>query len=216
MAGLGQAGRGGAGQVVPTPQAHGWAPIGQPSCAAGAPARRNASDRFCSGLSRERQRPEVRSAGFADRQQEDREAGDRALPRPGQRGCRVRQAAHLLGRLAGRLPGDHAGHTHRPDGERVERVPVHGHVQHVAVGLVLRIGDRPRPGLPRFQPGSARLRADGAGARPRAHTRPGGHAASDRRRVSPISAADQEGEQRHRRQFQRRSALADHRRRRPT
>ena len=60
----------------------------------------------------------------------------------------------------------------QPHGQHLERLPVHGHVQHVALGVVLRIGHRPRPGLPRLEPGPARLRAHGARARPRAHPRP--------------------------------------------
>ncbi len=55
MAGLGQAGRGGAGHVFQLPGAR-LVAHRQPSCEAGAATRRNASDRFCSGLSRERQR----------------------------------------------------------------------------------------------------------------------------------------------------------------
>ena len=51
---------------------------------------------------------------------------------------------------------------------------MHGHVQHVALGLVLRVGHRPRHGLPRLQPGPARLRAHdpGAGARAASSTSP--------------------------------------------
>jgi cellobiose phosphorylase len=50
-------------------------------------------------------------------------------------------------------------------------------------------------------------------ARPRAHPRPGRHAAAQRRRVSPVPAAHQARQQRRRRRLQRRSALADRRRR---
>ena len=48
--------------------------------------------------------------------------------------------------------------------------------------LVLRDRHRPRHGLPRLEPGPARLRAPGAGARPRAHPR------HRRRRSSPTAA----------------------------
>ena len=47
-------------------------------------------------------------------------------------------------------------------GQHLESVPVHGDVQHVAQRLVLRDGHRPRHGLPRLEPGPARLRAPGA------------------------------------------------------
>ncbi len=47
----------------------------------------------------------------------------------------------------------------RPDGQHLEPVPVHGDVQHVALGLLLRDRHRPRHGLPRLEPGPARLRA---------------------------------------------------------
>ena len=43
---------------------------------------------------------------------------------------------------------------------------------------LLRIGHRARHGLPRFEPGPAGLRAHDPGARPRAHPRPGRHAAA--------------------------------------
>ena len=58
-------------------------------------------------------------------------------------------------------------------------VPVHGHVQHVALGLVLRDGHRPRHGLPRLEPGPARLRAPGSRAGARAHPRHRGDAVPD-------------------------------------
>ena len=84
----------------------------------------------------------------------------------------------------------------RPDGQHLERLPVHGDVQHVALGLVVRVGHRPRHGLPRLEPGPARLRPHGPGARPRAHPRHRRHAAADRRRLPPVPAADQARQQR--------------------
>ena len=51
----------------------------------------------------------------------------------------------------------------RPDGQHLEPVPVHGDLQHVALRLVLRDRHRPRHGLPRLEPGPARLRAPGPG-----------------------------------------------------
>ena len=49
-----------------------------------------------------------------------------------------------------------------PDGQHLEPLPVHGHLQHVAQRLVLRDGDWAWHGLPRLEPGSAGLRAPGA------------------------------------------------------
>ena len=54
-----------------------------------------------------------------------------------------------------------------PDGEHLEPVPVHGDVQHEPVGLAVRVRHRPRHGVPRLEPGPARLRAPGPRARPR-------------------------------------------------
>jgi cellobiose phosphorylase len=53
----------------------------------------------------------------------------------GRRGLRA--AAPVLGQPAGHLPGEYARHSHQPHGEYLERLPVHGHLQHVAVGVVL-------------------------------------------------------------------------------
>ncbi len=52
----------------------------------------------------------------------------------------------------------------RPDGQHLEPVPVHGHVQHVTQRLVLRDRHRQGHGLSRLEPGSARLRAPRARA----------------------------------------------------
>ena len=48
---------------------------------------------------------------------------------------------------------------------------MHGHVQPVAVGLDVRVGHRPRDGLPRLEPGPAGLRPHGPGPGPRADPR---------------------------------------------
>ena len=72
-------------------------------------------------------------------------------------------ADELLERPAGPLPGQHARHPHRSHGQHLERLPVHGDLQHVAFGFLLRVGHRPRHGLPRFEPGPARLRPHDAG-----------------------------------------------------
>ncbi len=46
----------------------------------------------------------------------------------------------------------------RPDGQRVESLPVHGHLQHVPLGLAVRVGHRARHGIPGLDPGPAGLR----------------------------------------------------------
>ena len=53
----------------------------------------------------------------------------------------------------------HPRRRHQPDGQHLEPVPVHGHVQHEPVGVLFESGIGPRHGLPRLQPGPARLRA---------------------------------------------------------
>ena len=77
---------------------------------------------------------------------------------------------------------------------------------------LLRDRHRPRHGLPRLQPGPARLRAPGARARPRAPPRHRLHAASGRQRLPPVPAAHQAGQRRRRQRLQRRSAVAHPRR----
>ena len=118
----------------------------------------------------------------------------------------------LLGSFALSSPRRQAG----PDGQHLEPVPVHGHVQHVALRLVLRERDRPRHGLPRLQPGPARLRPPDPGAGARADHRHRLHPVRRRVGVPPVPAAHQAREQRDRLRLQRRPALADPRRRRST
>ena len=117
-----------------------------------------------------------------------------------------------------RLLVDLHGRVHRrearPDGQHLEPVPVHGDVQHVALGLVLRDRDRPGDGLPRLEPGPARLRAPGPRPRPRADPRHRRDAVPRRLGLPPVPAADQAREQRRRLRLQRRPAVADPRRRR--
>ena len=115
--------------------------------------------------------------------------------------------------LLGILQVSTPGRAHQPHGQHLERLPVHGHLQHVPLGLVLRVGDRARHGLPRLQPGPARLRAHGSGAGARADSRHRRHPASLGRRLPPVPAADQARQQRHRLGLQRRPGLADPRRR---
>ena len=97
----------------------------------------------------------------------------------------------------------------RPDGRTLEPVPVHGHVQPLALGFAVRVRHRPWDGLPRLQPGSAGLRAPCARARTRAHPRPGRHPVARRRRLPPVPAADQARQRCSRLGLQRRPALAD-------
>ncbi len=80
----------------------------------------------------------------------------------------VDEALRTLGAHWDALLGTFAGRDRprapRPDGQHLERLPVHGHVQPVALGLVVRVRDRPRDGLPRLDPGPAGLRSHGPGA----------------------------------------------------
>jgi cellobiose phosphorylase len=85
--------------------AHGWAPIGSHHVRMALAGGRDAADRVCAGLSGEPHRRQVRSAGFPDHQQEDGQTAlspviaIRRTPTPRSK------AAHLLGWLAGSLPG---------------------------------------------------------------------------------------------------------------
>ncbi len=79
----------------------------------------------------------------------------------------------LLGIYAGR----DAGRAHQPHGQYLERLPVHGDIQHVALGVVVRVRRGARDGLPRLEPGFARFCPYGPGARPRTHSRHCRHAA---------------------------------------
>ncbi|KFI80833.1 cellobiose-phosphorylase [Bifidobacterium pullorum] len=84
----------------------------------------------------------------------------------------------------------------------------HGWAPIAALRFLLRVRHRPRHGIPRFEPGSARLRAPDPGARPRAHHRHRLHPAARRLRLAPVPAADQARQRGHRRRLQRRSAVA--------
>ena len=98
-------------------------------------------------------------------------------------------AAYWEGLLA-HFHGD-SGRTHQPHGQHLERLPVCGDLQHVALGFAVRIRHRTRPGLPRLQPGFAGFCSPDPRAGPRAHPRSGCHPTPRRRRVSPVSTADQ-------------------------
>ena len=82
-------------------------------------------------------------------------------------GGRPAGPARVLGRHARQIGRVDPGHRHRPHGQYMERLPVHGDLQPQPVGLVLRVGDRAGHGVPGLEPGPAGLRAHGPGARPR-------------------------------------------------
>jgi cellobiose phosphorylase len=143
---------------------------------AGTGARRDAADCLCARLPRESGRREVRPARLADHQQEtvkpviakylDPRKADAAFER-------LRQYwDSLLGVFQVNTPDIHTNRM----------VNIWNAYQCMATfnmsrsASFLRVGNRPRPGLPRLQPGPARLCAHGALARPRAHPRPGRHA----------------------------------------
>ena len=85
---------------------------------------------------------------------------------------------------------------------------MHGHLQPVALGQPVRDGDRPRHGLPRLEPGRARLRPPDPRPRAAADPRPRGDAALGRHLLPPVPAADAGGERRDRRRLLRRPPLA--------
>ncbi len=84
------------------------------------------------------------------------------------------RAARPLGRALDVLEVSTPNDARRPDGERLERVPVHGDVQPVPLGVDVRHRDRPRHGVPGLEPGPARVRAHGprAGAGTASSTSP--------------------------------------------
>ncbi len=147
-------------------------------------------------------------------QQGGRQAGDRPLAGPADRARRRRGPAGVLGRPARRADRGRPRRRRQPDGQHLERLPVHGDVQHEPLGLLLRDGDLPRHGVPRLVPGPPRVGPARPGARPAAHPRPGRHPVRLRRRVPPVPAAHQDRQRRDRRRVQRRPALARARRRR--
>ena len=55
-------------------------------------------------------------------------------------------------------PGRDARPRHRPDGEHLEPVPVHGDVQPQSLDVALRVGHRQGHGVSRLEPGPVRLR----------------------------------------------------------
>ncbi len=150
---------------------------------------------------------EVRAAGR-------REQGEGAPPprevrraRGGRR--RLRRAARDVGRPPLEVPGRLPGAEPPADAQHLEPVPVHDDVQPVALRQPLRDGDRARDGLPRLQPGPARLRPPRPRPRAAAHPRPRRHPARRRHLLPPVPAAHEEGERRDRRRLLRRPPLAD-------
>ena len=175
--------------------------------ARGRPRARRVEDvRVRARVRREPGRGEVGEAGR--RQQEEGRGDDRPLREDGAGRRGSRRAARLLDAHALDLQREVEGRPARPDGQHLEPVPVHGHVQHVALGLVLRDRHRPRHGLPRLEPGPPRLRPPRPLAREGAHPRHRGDAEGRRERLPPVPAAHEAREQRHRRGLQRRPAVA--------
>ncbi len=171
----------------------------------------------CSATPRTRSSAKFDPPGSADDRQAPRPADHRPLPRPGRRSTpRSRPCASAGTSCSASFQVDDRQRAPRPDGQRLERLPVHGDVQPVALGFAVRVRDRPRDGLPRLDPGPARLRPHGPRAGAPADPRPRRHAAADRRRVPPVPAADQARQRRRRLRLQRRPRLARARRSRPT
>ena len=163
--------------------AHGWAPIGSHHVGSTlAPVRRA---RSCSSSATRRTR-RMRSSTLRDRRTLDtRHRPPRDRPIPSARSeveaafGRVRDRWTELLDVAAGLDAERA---RRPDGERVEPVPVHGDVQPVPLGVAVRHGDRSRDRIPGLEPGPPRVRAHGARAGAGTDPRSRGDAA--RRRVA--------------------------------
>jgi cellobiose phosphorylase len=190
--------------------AHGWAPIGSHHVRDGFAARRDAAGSFVLGYHENPQGPTNSIRRNRRRSTRRRQAGDRAVPRSGQRGHGVfEKLRHYWDGLLGICQVD------TPDLHTDRMVNVWNAYQCMATFNMSRSASFYESGIGRglgFRDSNQDLLGFVhmvPGARPRAHTRPGGHATSQRRRLSPIPAAHQEGQQRRRRQFQRRSALAD-------
>ena len=140
--------------------------------------------------------------------------GDRPLPAARDRSTTTSPPCGRPGtERLGDAPGDHRRPARRPDGQHLEPLPVHGDVQPVALGVHVRVGHRAGHGVPGLQPGPARLRPHGPGARPGAHPRHRRHPAARRRRLPPVPAAHEARQPRHRLRVQRRPRVARARRR---
>ena len=141
----------------------------QPPCAADARPRRSEGSGVPARLLGEPSGPQVRSTRVGNDQQGPCPPGHRAVAGSGQGRRRVRAAAGILGRPAGRAAGRHSRHRRQPDGEHLESVSVHGDLRDEPVGVAIRVGHRPwhriqglQPGHPRdsctWPPSSARAR----------------------------------------------------------
>ncbi len=188
----------------------GWAPCGSHHVELAARIRGRAETSSSSSATpRTRSEAKFDPPGSADDRQARRDAGDRALPRSRGRRAGARAPARPLVGPARNVPGGDAERPRRPDGQRLEPVPVHDHVQPLALGLAVRVRHRARAGLPRLESGPARVRASRSRAGARAASRPGRDTASLGRRLPPVPAADEARERRDRLRVQRRPALAD-------
>ena len=116
---------------------------------------RRAKSSSCSATPRTRP---TRSSTAGPRSTSARRAGDRALPAPGAWSAPSMPCA-TTGTTCSPAPGRDRQRARRPDGQHLERLPVHGHVQPVALGVAVRVGHRPGDGLPRLEPGPAGFRA---------------------------------------------------------
>ena len=162
--------------------AYGWAPVRRAPGGADPAARRDARGDLPARLPRKpaRCRSSTRPVRSASTSAPSGRSSRNTCSPP----TRLRLStsfAPILGWLVGRLPGADPRRAYQPHGQHLERLPVHGHLQHVALGLLLRIGHRARDGLPRFEPGPARFRPHGARARPPAHPGYRRHPAAQRR-----------------------------------
>ncbi len=155
--------------------AHGWQPIGAHQVRLELAPGRDARGRLRARLRREPGGRQVRPAGIAERSTSG--ASARSSPatssRPSSTTASPRSGRSWDERL-GVVPGRDRQRAPRPDGQHLERLPVHGHVQPVALRLAVRVRDRARDGLPRLEPGPARVRPHGsrAGARGGSSTSP--------------------------------------------
>ncbi len=176
--------------------AHGWNPIGshEVDAATSRPARRRRS-RSSSPTS-------PRAGSRRGLELLDRYAGARRR----RRGVRRAGALwdELLSRFQVECPDEHSD----ADGQHLEPVPVHGDVQPVALGQPVRDRHRARHGLPRLEPGPARLRPPDPGPGAPANPRPRRDAALRRHVLPPVPAAHAAGERRDRRRLLRRPPLA--------
>ena len=190
---------------MPGSIAHGWQPIGALQIVARARARRVARGHASSSATpRTRRPPSSTRPARGRRQRRVRKPSSTATETADEVESDLRRPASTWDGAARRAPGRDRRPARRPDGQHLEPVPVHRHVQPVALGIDVRVGDRAGDGLPRFEPGPPRLRPHGPRARPRADPRHRRDPAARRRRLSPVPAADEARQPRRRLRVQRR------------